>query len=164
MLRHSILISAAVLLLSCAKDDGPADSYDPAHDYFSFANTEQFVSRHLELDLEIDFSAEQMHGHAILHMEVLDTTATEIVLDTRDLRIEQVSFLADDGTMIAAHYRFGESDAVLGTPLIIQVPADTAQQSEISVRLDYETSPESTALQWLRRASDPANASSVCQT
>ncbi len=149
MLRHSVLISITVLFVSCANDDGPADSYDPAHDYFSFANTEQFLTRHLELNLEVDFSTEQMRGHAILHMEVLDTTATEIVLDTRDLRIEQVSFLSGDGTKTTAQYRFGDSDAVLGTPLIIHVPADAAQQAEISVRLDYETSPESSALQWL---------------
>ena len=145
MLRNTILISAAVLLAACAKED----SYDPAHDYFSFANTEQFVTRHLELDLTVDFSAEQLRGHAILRMQVIDSSATEIVLDTRDLNIKGVAFLHDDGTHTAAEFRFGEPDAVLGEPLLIQVPDTVMGAPEISVRLDYETSPDSTALQWL---------------
>lgn len=145
MLRNTFLISIAVLLAACAKED----SYDPAHDYFSFANTEQFVTRHLELDLTVDFSAEQLRGHAILRMQVIDSSATEIVLDTRDLNIKGVSFLHDDGTYIVAEFRFGEPDAVLGEPLLIQVPGAVKGEPEISVRLDYETSPDSTALQWL---------------
>jgi len=149
MLRNTLLVLAAILIISCVNDDVPNDDYDPAHDYFSFANTNQFVTRHLELNLDVDFSAEQLRGHVILHMEVLDSSATEIVLDTRAIAVEEVSFLAGDGTKIVADFRFGQSHAVLGTPLIIQVPANVSGQAEISVRLDYETSPDSTALQWL---------------
>ncbi len=149
MLRNILLISATVLLVACAKDDAPDTSYDPAHDYFSFANTDQFVTRHLELDLEVDFSAEQLRGHAVLHMRVVDPSAKEIVLDTRDISINRVSFLNDDGTGKAAEFRFGDTDIVLGTPLIIDLPGGVEEQAEISVKLDYETSPDSTALQWL---------------
>lgn len=149
MLRNTLLVLAAILIVSCVNDDVTNDNYDPAHDYFSFANTNQFVTRHLELNLDVDFSAEQLRGHVILHMKVLDSSATEIVLDTRAIAVEEISFLAGDGTKTVADFRFGQSHAVLGTPLIIQVPTSVSAQAEISVRLDYETSPDSTALQWL---------------
>ena len=32
------------------------DDYDRSRDYFSFANTEQVVTRHIELDLTVNFS------------------------------------------------------------------------------------------------------------
>ena len=61
-----LLITAAFLATACTKE--PVEVYDPAHDYFSYANTEQFVTRHLELDLTVDFDKEQLRGSAVLHM------------------------------------------------------------------------------------------------
>ncbi len=51
MLRSSLIVICSLLLASC----GEKDTYDPARDYFTFANTEQFVTRHIALDLDVDF-------------------------------------------------------------------------------------------------------------
>ncbi len=64
-----VLVSATVFS-ACSRTE-----YDPAHDYFSFANSNQFVTRHLELDLKVDFDRQVLAGYAILHMKRLDPGA-----------------------------------------------------------------------------------------
>ncbi len=129
---------------ACSKD-----AYDPSHDYFSFANTDQFVVRHLELDLTVDFSAERLHGSAILHLDRLDSNAAEVVLDSRGLHISEVKVALPDGDMVPAAFHFGEEDAVKGTPLNVSLPGDFRPESEFRMRIDYRTGPNASALQWL---------------
>ena len=144
------MIAIAFLAAGCSKEAvEPAEIYDPAHDYFSFANTEQFVTRHLELDLTVDFDKEQLRGSAVLHMERLDPLATEIILDSRGLDISGVSISLADSPMMSAEFQIGEEDPVLGSPVTIALPADLEIDSTFMVRLEYATGPNASALQWL---------------
>ena len=145
MLRSSLVLICSFLLISC----GEKDSYDPARDYFTFANTEQFVTRHIALDLDVDFEEEVLRGSVVLNMIVLDSSADQIILDTRDIDIESVAFLLANGGSEAASFEMGDVDAVLGAPLRIAVPASIDTSGEIAVRVNYETSPNASALQWL---------------
>ena len=145
MLQKLVTVAVLSLLVSC----GGKDEYDPARDYFTFANTDQFVTRHIALDLDVDFVAEKLRGNAVLHMTVVDRSASEIVLDTRDLDIESVVFLAANGTPEPAAFEMGAADSIKGTPLIVTLPPGVDARSEVTVRIDYETSPASSALQWL---------------
>jgi len=146
MLRKLSLVVLSFVLISCAEEE---DDYDPAHDYFSFANTDEIVMQHLALDLDVDFDAHTLNGSVVLHMNVLDTSAREIILDTRDIAIESVVFLVADGTTETAEYEMGETDAVKGTSLVIAVPGKLEGETEVKLRIDYETSPQASALQWL---------------
>ncbi len=145
MLRNLWLVVFSVLLISCAEKD----TYDPAHDYFSYANSDEFVTQHLALDLDVDFDSQTLTGSVMLHMNVLDTSASKIVLDTRDIVIENVVFLSANGTVEAAIYEMGETDAVKGTPLVITVPGQIVGETAVEVRIGYVTSPQASALQWL---------------
>lgn len=147
--KFCLTILAATLFSACSDQAPPKDNYDPAHDYFSFANTDQFVTEHLALDLIVDFDAEELRGSALLTMRKLDFGATEIILDTRDLRISAVQVLLADGVALAADHRFGGSDTVKGTPLIISLPDAAKAATQLGLKLQYTTSPDSTALQWL---------------
>ena len=138
------MITFAFLVSACSQE-----TYDPSYDYFSFANTEQVVTRHIDLDLTVDFSAEQLRGSAILHLDRIDASATEIVLDSRGLHISEVYVALPDGPMLPAEFRFGEKDAIKGTPLTVSLPADFKPNSKFRMRLDYRTGPGATALQWL---------------
>ena len=142
------LIAVAVLGIACTKET-PVEPYDPAHDYFSYANTDQFITRHLELDLTVDFEKEQLRGSAVLHMERLDPLATNVVLDSRGLDISEVSITLGDGDMAAAQFMVGEEDPVLGSAVTITLPEESEAASEITVRIDYATGPNASALQWL---------------
>jgi len=147
MHRQILLFVFAILFFAaCSKEPAEVDTYDPARDYFTFANTDAFVTEHLALDLDVDFDAEELRGFAILTMRRLDLEANEIVLDTRDLTIASAAVLMA-GSSEPAEHRFGEPHETLGTPLIITVPAGTGEQFDLV--LEYKTSPASTALQWL---------------
>lgn len=97
----------------------------------------------------VDFEAEALHGNATLQIRRIGSDATEIILDTRDITIEAASFVQTSGEMLQAEHRFGEAHSIMGTPLFVKVPADIRKDEEFTLRLDYRTSPESTALQWL---------------
>jgi len=150
MLRHSAwLICTTLLLSACARDVPTSDGYDPARDYFSFANTDQFVTEHLALDLAVDFEARRLSGTARLDLRRLDPDATEVVLDTRDLHITSVLAFAPENAPLPAAFRFGDADTIKGTPLVIQLPEGMASAAAVSLKIAYATSPQSTALQWL---------------
>ncbi len=147
MYRKFVPVVIALLVFSaCSKEVEEVDNYDPARDYFTFSNTGQFVTDHLALDLNVDFEAQELRGFAMLSMRRLEPAATEIVLDTRDLTIASVVVL-QDGNTAPAEYRFGDTDDTLGAPLYIAVPEATGEQFDLMI--EYHTSPQSTALQWL---------------
>ncbi len=148
--RLALPVVAMLAVVSCSDSDHPAPgaSGDLSRDYFSFANAEQFVTEHLRLDLTVDFDARELRGDATLEMRRVDPDAAEIVLDTRDLTVEQVAFFTD-GEMVAANFRLGERHDVMGTPLTIEVPAALRSAADVVLTVTYRTAPGATALQWL---------------
>ena len=145
MTRFLSLVLVSLALISCSEKD----SYDPARDYFTYANTDAFVTRHISLDLDVDFAEKKLLGSATLYLKVLDTDVREIVLDTRDLTIGGVAFLAGDTELEAATLTIGERHDRLGAPLVIGIPPGIEKGEELVVRIDYTTSPKASALQWL---------------
>lgn len=153
MLPRVCLLLTALLLGACAEKPSETEPqnapYDPARDYFTFANTDAFVTEHLALDLSVDFEAKQLKGSVLLTIRRVDAVADSIVLDTRDLTISSVRLLLADGDPLDAEFRFAASDPVIGTPLTISLPDAAAAAQRFGLRIDYATSPASTALQWL---------------
>lgn len=149
--RFSLLFFAVLTVAACKQGDVPESprGHDLARDYFSFANTQQFVTDHLSLDLNVDFAAEALHGTATLRMRRVEPGAGDIILDTRDLSIASVSFALSNGDSVDADFRLGERDDVTGTPLVIDIPRKLADQQNLEMTIAYRTSPKSTALQWL---------------
>ena len=143
--KIAILFLSSMALAAC----GEKDSYDPAHDYFSYANTDAFVTRHIVLDLDVDFETRKLRGSATLYLKVLDTDVREIILDTRDLTVGDVVFVVGDTELAAATVSTGERHDSLGAPLTIGIPPGIEKGEELVVRIDYETSPQASALQWL---------------
>ena len=145
MLRKLIVaMLGALALSSCAQD-----AYDPGHDYFSFANSDQFVTRHLELDLTVDFAARQLVGSVRLSMERLDPAARELVLDSHTLHIESVSVALPDGLARDAEFLIGASVKKLGGARASSLPAVCGTHGAESVTSHYLTDQGDTALQWL---------------
>jgi aminopeptidase N len=148
MIKKIVLVTVASSLVACSSGNNP--DHDPAlsRDHYSFANVDAFVTEHLYLDLTVDFEKQVLHGSATLNLKRVDTNATEIVLDTRDLTVEQVTFAVDGREPLAAGFTLGQTDADLGTPLHIEVP-ESIPGEYLTVVVDYRTSPQSTALGWL---------------
>lgn len=139
------MLAAAVTLTACDK----APEYDPAHDYFTYANYDAFVTDHLVLELEVDFDARSLKGTARLHMRNLLPAERTIILDTRDLNIGSAQVWMDGDAPQAAAHRVGDRDEVLGQPLEIDLPDGFDPQGGFWLEVAYETSPGASALQWL---------------
>ncbi len=125
---------------------------DVNHDYHSYANTSDFRTRHLVLDLSVDFDHRVLSGTAELQLQRLSATATELDLDTRDLDITKVETAAGPsaagkGAWAPTGYTVGERDPILGSALRVTMPV-TADR----VRITYKTHPEASGLQWVTPA------------
>jgi len=127
----------------------PGDTaLDRSHDHFTLANYEAFTTRHLALDLDVDFEARTLSGLATLHMQALDKEAREIILDTRSLHIQGV-WMGNGDDRQPAEFSLGEAVGEFGEALTIQLPERFVPGDEFVVELRYRTDPGSTALQWL---------------
>jgi aminopeptidase N len=137
-------LTAFMVISACSRDN-----YDPAHDYFSHANYDQFVTRHLKLDLGVDFERKTLGGNAVLHMKRLDSRADTIVLDSRGLQIRYIRISVNGLEGKAVVFDVGESDPVRGEAIRIQLPATVRHEPEFLVDIGYQTGPDASALMWL---------------
>ncbi|MCM2317180.1 MAG: aminopeptidase, partial [Thermoanaerobaculia bacterium] len=111
-------------------------------DEHSYANGAEVSVRHVKLDLTVDFQQRRLHGNATLEIENL-AGASELILDTRGLEIEQVTL--DDGS--TARHSLGVLDPILGRPLVVPIAPATRE-----VRVVYSTSPQADGLHWMTPA------------
>jgi aminopeptidase N len=128
----------------------------PGLDYHSFANIEQFRVTRLELELRVDSAQQTLSGTVGLQIKRLDPGATELVLDTRDLAIVEVTQKAqnvlgatskDETAWVSRPYHFEKKDPILGSALVIELPP--SKKTTEYIRIEYETAPAAPALQWL---------------
>ena len=138
-----------MLLVGCGKSEplpappvaadmpAPADAAD-ARDLHSYAQPDIARVRHVDLDLVADFTRRVLSGSATLRVEATGDAPT-LTLDTQGLQIETVT----DRRGRALSWSLGETDAILGTPLRVQLRG----ARDVVVR--YRTQPEAAALQWL---------------
>ena len=77
-----LTLTFLAVLGACSKEPqqaAVAEVYDPARDYFTFSNYEQVTTRHIALDLDVDFDRKQLAGYVTLHMSRLDPAARSAV-------------------------------------------------------------------------------------
>ena len=146
-----LILSFLVVLAACKRDAADAPSAAPAAkptamadtDEHSYAQPDKVVIDDLALDLKLDFDSRTIAGTATYTLTWKDPAATELVLDTRDLAIEQAEGEVD-GRWQPLQFALAEKDATLGSKLTIETP-----QRPAKVRVAYRTSPEASGLQWL---------------
>lgn len=114
-----------------------------ASDVHSYAKPNLARVTHLSLDLAVDFDTRILQGLATYDIW-MDTSATEIILDVNDLEISTVQITSSDGQMKETTYRIGDQHSFLGAPLHIDIATGTK-----SITIQYQTSPDALALQWL---------------
>ena len=141
-MRIRKLLPLLVLAAACAEQAAPP-APSAVRDIHSHARPEEARVRHVALDLIPDFPSKRIGGTARLTIERTMAGADSIILDIDGLAIRRVS-LAHGDTL---PFNIGPDDPVLGQPLVIRLP----EQGDTIV-IEYETSPEAAAVQWL----DPA--------
>ena len=114
-------------------------------DKSSLASLESFQFHHLDLALTVDFDSKTLSGTATWTV-VMSATASELVLDTSAGLMVRKAFVCGaevEHTMRAPH-------AAFGVACVVPIPAALREQGrELTIKLEYATSAESTALQWL---------------
>jgi len=152
-------VCLAGLVLACVWSPATAAGLSPIEaglDYHSFANVDQFRVTHIELDLRVDLEDKVISGAVALEFKRLDPRATQLVLDTKDLMINDVSQKATDvlgataknqTIWVSRPFHMEKPDPILGSALVIDLPP--TRKTVESIRIDYETLPTAAALQWL---------------
>jgi leukotriene-A4 hydrolase len=149
MMRATRIAAVAALLSACSHQPPQAPPAAPEppdlrRDYHSCANTRDFGTRHMVLDLQVDFARKVLTGSVELHLQRRTADAIRLVLDTRDLDIASVEAAAGQGPWQAVAWSLGERDAILGSALTVAVPVAADR-----VRIAYSTRPEASGLQWV---------------
>ncbi|KDO29468.1 hypothetical protein SPRG_06006 [Saprolegnia parasitica CBS 223.65] len=112
-------------------------------DKHTLANLEAISVLSLDLHLTADFGRSALDGYVDIEAEVLAPT-TSFVLDTRALYIKSATI---DGSPVLKKQI---DDEVFGTALHLALPeAVQAVGATFTARIYYETTPESSAIQWL---------------
>ena len=129
-----------LLLLFALSSAALADRRDDEH---SFAQPNVVVTKHLTLDLIVDFGRKNLVGAATLDLEWKDEKATQLVLDTRDLAIAKIEYTGDRG-WVQTKFKLEKRDKLLGQKLVVEMPTRAKQ-----VRITYRTSKTASGLQWM---------------
>lgn len=110
----------------------------------SYSNTDQIRSKHIALDLQVDFQNKILKGVARHEIEHVGNS-NYFILDTKKLSILKVT--VGSGKEKEVDYKLEMNDSILGSPLIIKV-----DKSDKFVNVYYRTNPSSEALGWLDTA------------
>lgn len=113
-----------------------------AEDAHSYAKLNEVATPHLELDLTVDFAAQQLRGTATYDL-VRHSDATTLHLDTRELTISKTEIWQDDGWQETS-FKLAEPHETLGQELTISIGEESDK-----VRIHYATAPTASGLQWL---------------
>jgi aminopeptidase N len=107
-------------------------------DPHSHADSTQPRTRHLALNLTVDFGGKRLEGEATLVLSA--PSAGPLDLDSKGLEVRS----AVTGTGAAVPFSVGPTDPILGERLRLELPPGTE-----AVTVRYATSPGAAALQWL---------------
>lgn len=114
----------------------PVSSMDP----HSYANLDKIYTKHLHLDLDVNFDNKSIYGIARHKMVNLGTETA--IFDTKYLDIEKVTLGNKDER--PTDFVIGKFDSILGSPLMV-----TLGKKDEYVNIYYKTTEESEALDWL---------------
>ncbi len=151
-LRPRSCLAGLALICATLRAGGVTLDSDP----HSFANVDQFRASHIELDLRIDLDDKTIDGTVTLDFKRLDPQATQLVLDTKDLTINDVRQKSNDvlgataknqTIWVSRPFHLEKPDPILGNALVIELPP--SRKTVESVQIDYQTQPTAAALQWL---------------
>ncbi|HVE71839.1 MAG TPA: M1 family metallopeptidase [Thermoanaerobaculia bacterium] len=116
----------------------PAASASAQRDPHSYSNPDEVRVEHIALDLGVDFATKRLHGTANLRVRN-ESNAGTLILDTNGLTIHKVTI-----GNAPVQFKLAPAQPIFGSKLEIPIRPDTK-----SVAIEYTTSPDARALQWL---------------
>ncbi|MCF6194158.1 MAG: M1 family metallopeptidase [Kangiellaceae bacterium] len=112
-------------------------------DWHTYANYQEVVSTHIDLQLTVDFDKKQLKGSIEHQLKYLKKGVQELILDTRDIDIHRIETYRG-GEWEDTSFELADRDPVKGSKLTINLPKMTKR-----VKVHYNSRPEASGLQWL---------------
>lgn len=148
MIKHILfIVSSIVFLISCdltrttTKTANPSESTKA--DVHSYANLKEISTKHLHLDLDVNFENRTIYG--VARHEMVNKGADTAIFDINGLMIQKVT-IGEKGTEEEADMFIDkmDKDSILGQALMVPIKKDTR-----FVNIYYQTTERSDALDWL---------------
>lgn len=146
-LSQILIISLTTFLIACSSgseeviteaDSTEVTSFE-VQDMHSKSNVNEVKTKHLHLELAVDFGSKTLMGSAKHTIENV-TNATKIIFDIKQLDIEKVILDGENET----EFKIIKGNELLGNALEVVILEETK-----TVTIHYKTQPSSEALQWL---------------
>lgn len=143
---HTLVLFA---ITSCGNDAEPLEKnntnsgFVTSDDSHSFSNTDEIRTKHLDLELDVDFEKKTIYGVARHHMERLKDTDTAI-FDINGLEIQKVT-LGKKGTEKETDFIIGSYEEYLGQPLSVKI-----DDNSTDINIYYKTTENAAALDWMK--------------
>ncbi|KAH7910019.1 peptidase family M1-domain-containing protein [Hygrophoropsis aurantiaca] len=112
----------------------------------SQTNYLQIATKHFALEWKVDFEQSTISGTVVHDLVVKEDNVTEVSFDTFGLKIYDVEVSGKP-----VQFSLGSNHPVMGCALHIPIFDGAAVGSIISVKINYSTSKNATALQWLQK-------------
>jgi len=144
-MKFLAFLSILAILFSCTplEENKENDAVVPMKDVIdshSYSNHLDIKTKHLHLELEVNFENQTIYGVARHEM---DKHASDVaIFDMKGLKIKKVTL--GKGDEIPTDYTIGKHDKLLGSPLSVKITPETKY-----INIYYQTSEESEALDWL---------------
>ena len=141
-----ILLIAVLGILTACKQEQKTETVTTStktaivKDDHSFANPENAIVKHLDLDIAVDFNTRTISGKASWQIDN-SSHGNVIIFDENTLEIKKVT-LGDDEKETT--FKLGEEVPFHGRPLQITIDKNTTK-----VNIYYSTTKDAIALQWL---------------
>ena len=141
----SLFFLLALTFSSCVQNDPDSDkSQDNSEtitvDSHSYSNHHEISTKHLHLELDVNFENQTIYG--VARHEMNAHNAENAVFDIKELKIIKVTI--GKGNEIATYYVIGKHDELLGSSLSVKIQPDTKH-----INVYYQTTDKSEALDWL---------------
>lgn len=112
------------------------------NDAHSYSNIKAIRTKHLHLEIDVDFERKKIYGVARHQMERLNTTDTAI-FDINGPEIQKVT-LGPKGKEKETNFIIGPSKEFIGQPLSVKIDKNTTQ-----INIYYQTTDNAAAIDWL---------------
>lgn len=113
----------------------------------SLSNIESIITKALAIDLSVDFEKKVLDGSTTILFEAVKDDVTEVVLDVKDLVIQDVS--TKDRQPLKFHIDMSGGNVELGHALRIELAKTLKKGERTEIFIRYVTTPQSFAIQWL---------------
>ena len=111
-------------------------------DSHSYSNVDEIYTKHLHLDMEVDFDNNSIYG--VARHTMVNKGSDTAVFDVKGLEIQKVTLGIRDHE-VNTNFVIGIEDSILGAPLSVKI-----DKKSTLINIYYKTTERSEALDWLK--------------